>query len=136
MARCQPCEGIGEAFDLKAIEQHLQHTAHWLYDPTGPWIQRSFKFQDYDELMAFINAVAWVSRQENHHPDITMSYRDCTIQYQTHALKGITENDFICAKRVNALLYEVDVGDSTEPHQASSEEPALDEVTTPLGMHG
>jgi 4a-hydroxytetrahydrobiopterin dehydratase len=53
--------------------------------------------------MAFVNAVAWIAHQENHHPDLTLGFKTCRVRYRTHAIKGISENDFICAAKVEAL---------------------------------
>lgn len=54
--------------------------------------------------MAFVNAVAWVSHREDHHPDITVGYNKCVVNYTTHALNGLSENDFICAAKVDKLF--------------------------------
>jgi 4a-hydroxytetrahydrobiopterin dehydratase len=54
--------------------------------------------------MAFVNATAWISHREDHHPDITVGYNKCDVAYMTHAIKGISENDFICAAKLDALF--------------------------------
>jgi 4a-hydroxytetrahydrobiopterin dehydratase len=54
--------------------------------------------------MAFVNAVAWVAHREDHHPDLEVSYKRCRVRYSTHAIGGLSENDFICAAKLNALL--------------------------------
>jgi 4a-hydroxytetrahydrobiopterin dehydratase len=54
--------------------------------------------------MSFVNAVAWVSNQEDHHPELTISYNKCKVEYTTHSVGGLSENDFICAAKVDALL--------------------------------
>ena len=54
--------------------------------------------------MSFVNAVAWIANQENHHPDMKVGYNYCEIDYSTHAIGGLSENDFICAKKIDALL--------------------------------
>ena len=53
--------------------------------------------------MAFVNATAWVSHREDHHPDLEVSYRECRVRYSTHAIGGLSENDFICAAKIDAL---------------------------------
>ena len=55
-------------------------------------------------MLAFVNATAWISHRENHHPDIELGYNRVTLRYTTHAANGLTENDFICAAKVDALL--------------------------------
>jgi len=67
-------------------------------------LSRSYQFKDFYQTMAFVNAVAWVANTENHHPDLEVGYNTCKVRYSTHAVGGLTENDFICAAKVNALL--------------------------------
>ena len=103
---CQSCEGIGERFSKTAIDQHLSMIhADWHYHPKERLISRDFHFKDHFEVIAFVNAVAWISHGEHHHPSIVVGYADCTVSYNTHALDGITENDFICASKVDALIH-------------------------------
>ena len=56
------------------------------------------------QAMAFVNAVAWISHREDHHPDITVGYNQCRVEYMTHAIKGLSENDFICAAKLDKLF--------------------------------
>jgi 4a-hydroxytetrahydrobiopterin dehydratase len=67
-------------------------------------IRRTFEFKNFHQTMAFVNAVAWIAHRENHHPDLEIGYRTCAVRYATHSIGGISENDFICAAKVNALL--------------------------------
>jgi 4a-hydroxytetrahydrobiopterin dehydratase len=67
-------------------------------------IEREFRFKNYYQTMAFVNAVAWIANRENHHPDMQVGYNTCRVSYTTHAIGGLSENDFICAARVEALL--------------------------------
>ena len=66
-------------------------------------ISRQFRFANYYETMAFVNAVAWVSHREDHHPLLEVGYNRCTVRYSTHSVQGLSENDFICAARIDAL---------------------------------
>lgn len=66
-------------------------------------IAKAFKFNNFHETMAFVNAVAWISHRQNHHPDMEVGYNRCRIAYSTHSVGGLSENDFICAARVEAL---------------------------------
>jgi 4a-hydroxytetrahydrobiopterin dehydratase len=70
----------------------------------GQAIRREFRFKNFYETMAFVNAVAWISHREDHHPDLELGYNHCVVHYSTHATGGLSENDFICAARVDALL--------------------------------
>lgn len=67
-------------------------------------LTRLLEFPNFHQTMAFVNAVAWLAHQENHHPDMELGYGRCKIRYHTHAVGGLTENDFICAAKIDALL--------------------------------
>ena len=75
----------------------------WLINDDGLSIQRSFRFSDYYQTIAFVNALAWVAHQQDHHPELQVSYNRCVVRYSTHSVGGLTENDFICAARIDAL---------------------------------
>ena len=66
-------------------------------------IARTFRFSDYHETIAFVNALAWVTHTEDHHPDLAVGYDRCEVRYGTHSVGGISVNDFICAAKVDAL---------------------------------
>ena len=66
-------------------------------------LQRRFKFKDFHHTMAFVNAVAWIAHEQDHHPDMSVSYNQCTLRWDTHSAGGLSINDFICAARVDAL---------------------------------
>jgi len=101
---CRPCEGgtppLGEA-EIAAL---LQRLVGWEY--AGGAIAKEFRFKNWGQTMAFVNAVAWIAHRENHHPDLEVSYNRCRVSYTTHAIGGLSENDFICAAQVDALLAE------------------------------
>ena len=102
--RCAPCEGGVSALDRREAEAMLHQTPGWNLKPDGKEISRAFNFKNYYETMAFVNAVAWVSHREDHHPDLEVSYKTCHVRYSTHAVKGLSANDFICAAKVNDLI--------------------------------
>ena len=70
----------------------------------GQVISKTFSFKNYYQTIAFVNAVAWVSNQEDHHPELVVGYNKCSVAYTTHDINGLSENDFICAAKVDALL--------------------------------
>jgi 4a-hydroxytetrahydrobiopterin dehydratase len=67
-------------------------------------IGKVYNFTNYYQTMAFVNAVAWISHREDHHPDIILSYNKCRVEYTTHAVGGLSENDFICAAKIDVLF--------------------------------
>lgn len=89
----------------RALTSDELHTAlaalpGWQLD--GDAIAKSYAFANYYETMAFVNATAWVSHHENHHPDLEVGYSQCSIRYSTHAIGGLSENDFSCAAKIDA----------------------------------
>jgi 4a-hydroxytetrahydrobiopterin dehydratase len=69
----------------------------------GGVLRKTYKFADYYRTMAFVNAVAWIANQQDHHPDLEVHYNRCGVDFSTHDAGGITLNDLICAARVDAL---------------------------------
>jgi 4a-hydroxytetrahydrobiopterin dehydratase len=67
-------------------------------------LAKTFGFDNYHQTMAFVNAVAWVAHREDHHPDLSVSYNRCRVEWSTHSVGGLSENDFICAAHVEAFL--------------------------------
>lgn len=102
--RCKPCEGGTRPLDLDSARSLLEGIDHWTLDASGKEIRKPFSFPDFHRTMAFVNAVAWISHREDHHPDLEVGYNHCTIRYSTHSIGGLSENDFICAAKVDRLL--------------------------------
>lgn len=103
--RCVPCEGGVQPLDLAAavkLKEKLQ--PRWKLSHDGKAVLAEFSFRNYYQTTAFVNAVAWVSHSENHHPDISFGYKTCTVSWWTHAIGGLSENDFICAAKIDALF--------------------------------
>jgi 4a-hydroxytetrahydrobiopterin dehydratase len=67
-------------------------------------IEKTYRFANYHETMAFVNAVAFVAHAQDHHPDLSVHYNRCVVRYSTHDVKGLSATDFECAARVDALL--------------------------------
>lgn len=75
----------------------------WSIDAGNDAIHRSFRFRNYYETIAFVNALAWIAHREDHHPDLEVGYNRCVVRYSTHSVGGLSENDFICAAKLDAL---------------------------------
>jgi 4a-hydroxytetrahydrobiopterin dehydratase len=101
---CKPCEGGVVPLSIVEAEGLLKNCKHWELKEEGRAIVRHFQFKNYYETMAFVNAIAWMAHHEDHHPDLEVGYNYCRVKYTTHAINGLSENDFICAAKVNALL--------------------------------
>ena len=103
--RCRPCEGGVPALDLAAATKLKdQIDRRWKWAREGQAIEAGFEFDNYYQVTAFVNAVAWIAHTTDHHPDISFGYKTCTVSYWTHAVNGLSENDFICAAKIDALL--------------------------------
>lgn len=89
-----------------AAERLREQTPEWLFKEDGKAIRRQFKLKDFKEAIAFVNAVADVAEAEDHHPDIAISYREVTFTLSTHAIGGLSENDFILAAKIDKLHRE------------------------------
>ena len=105
--RCIPCEGGVKALNRAAAEKLLKELGPtWKLSTDNKQIHGNFEFKNYYRTTAFVNAVAWIAHDEDHHPDITFGYKAAAITYWTHAIGGLSENDFICAAKVDSLLKE------------------------------
>ena len=100
--QCQPCRDGTPALTQAEVDTLMKQLTDW--KQSGTLISKTFSFKNYYPTIAFVNAIAWLSHREDHHPDLIVTYNSCTVTYTTHAAKGLTENDFICAAKVDALL--------------------------------
>jgi len=100
--KCVPCEGGVAPLTAAQVAPLLKGLDGW--DLEGGMIAKTYKFKNYYETMAFVNAAAWVSHREDHHPDMLVGWGQCKVSYVTHAINGLSENDFICAAKLDALL--------------------------------
>lgn len=101
-AHCKPSDQIGAALTPTQIDALLKRLDGWsLQDGL---ITKTYSFRNYHQTIAFVNAAAWISHREDHHPDLAVSYDKCRVAYHTHSIHGISENDFICAAKLDALF--------------------------------
>lgn len=87
----------------EAAAAHLAQLSDWKIED-GSRIEKVYSFKNYYGTIAFVNLVAWISHRENHHPDLRVGFNKCTVTYTTHSAGGLSENDFICAARIDAAL--------------------------------
>ena len=101
---CQPCRkgtpplGVTEASGL--LQQLDQG---WRLDEENSTLQRTLNFDNYYQTIAFVNALAWIVHREDHHPDLVVGYNRCTVRFTTHSIGGLSQNDFICAAKLDLL---------------------------------
>lgn len=101
--RCIACEAGVPALQREEINILLLQIPGWEINSEANQIERRFIFKNFYKTMSFVNMIAWIANQENHHPDMEIGYNYCLVKYTTHAIHGLSQNDFICAAKINAL---------------------------------
>ncbi|HUO80598.1 MAG TPA: 4a-hydroxytetrahydrobiopterin dehydratase [Steroidobacteraceae bacterium] len=102
--RCVPCEGGVKPYtEAEARAALAALNGAWRLDAAARHLEREYRFKDFYRVMSFANAVAHVANREDHHPDLELGYDYCRVRYTTHAIKGLSENDFICAAKIDRL---------------------------------
>ena len=106
--KCKPCEGGVEPLGPDAARELLKALhADWSYDESAAQILRLFEFSSFARTIAFTNAVAWVATIEGHHPEMTVNYGTCLVSYRTTSIDGLSDNDFICAAKIDRLVADL-----------------------------
>ncbi|MSQ18685.1 MAG: 4a-hydroxytetrahydrobiopterin dehydratase [Betaproteobacteria bacterium] len=94
------CQAKASRLSGETARRLLGEIPGWAIE--GETLARSYAFRNFHETMAFVNLVAYIAHREDHHPDLAVSYNLCRVVYQTHSVNGLSENDFICAARIDA----------------------------------
>lgn len=101
---CKPCEGGVPPVSPEEAEQALQELKGWKLAASGKSIRREWTVKNFQAGMDFFNRVAGLAEEENHHPDLHLTgYRQAAVELSTHALGGLSENDFILAAKIDAI---------------------------------
>ncbi len=102
--RCKPCDGGTSALSREQALAALQQlSGDWRLIEDGKAIQRQFALRDFYHTMSFVNALAHVANVEDHHPDLELGYNYCRVRFSTHAIGGLSDNDFICAAKIDLI---------------------------------
>ena len=101
---CAPCTGATPRVSPDEVARLLATLPGYQADLQVGSISKVYEFDDFYETMAFVNALAYIAHVEDHHPDLTVSYNRCAVTLSTHAIGGLSENDFICATKIEALV--------------------------------
>ena len=103
--KCMPCEGgVPPLTPAQAKLLSKQLHADWQIAEDYKSLKRSLKFKDFYRTMSFVNALAHVANTEDHHPDLELGYNYCRVTFSTHSIGGLSENDFICAAKLDMLF--------------------------------
>jgi len=106
--RCEVCEGGGERFSADEAREQLDALSGWELADDAKHIHKTWKVKDFASGMAFLNRIAEIAEQENHHPDLCLEgYRRVRITLSTHAVRGLSQNDFILAAKIDELPVEL-----------------------------
>lgn len=100
-ASCTPCEDGTPPLSPGEIDILVRELHGWRV--TDGRLGKEFRFADHYATIAFVNAVAWISHHQDHHPDMLVGYDSCRVTYVTHSIGGLSENDFICAAKIEAM---------------------------------
>ena len=103
-AHCTPRKGHEHRLSEARIRELLPDVSGWELVEDDHALSRTYRFKDYYRTMAFVNALAFMAHREDHHPDLGVHYDHCVVRYSTHDVGGLSENDFICAAKANALV--------------------------------
>jgi len=101
--QCREYSKEESSLNLSEIEELRRYTPEWQYWAPENQLERVYRFDDYKKTIAFVNEIAQIADQENHHPELIVSFNRCKICFYTHSVKGLTENDFICAAKIDLI---------------------------------
>jgi len=101
--RCVPRAGQPPMPDDE-IDYYLGELSGWARAEGAGALEKTYAFATFHETMAFANAIAWLAEREDHHPDLAITPGRCAVRLATHAVGGLSMNDFICAAKIDALL--------------------------------
>jgi 4a-hydroxytetrahydrobiopterin dehydratase len=102
--RCIELKPGTPPLDLPVVSRYLAELPGWALEPDARKIAKSYEFKNFHETMEFVNAMAWVIHREDHHPDLELSYKRCRVVFWTHTVGGVSENDLICAAKIDELV--------------------------------
>jgi len=102
--RCTPCTEATPRVAPDEVSRLIATLPGYKADMLVGSISKVYEFDDFYETMAFVNALAYIAHIEDHHPDLAVGYNRCGVTFTTHAIGGLSENDFICAAKIEALV--------------------------------
>ena len=103
MEKCEPCSGNTPKLDYKEISKYLSELNQWSVNDNQEMIFKKFKFNNFKKAISFANDVGIIAEKEGHHPDISIGWGYCLVMIHTHAIKGLSVNDFILASKIDLL---------------------------------
>jgi 4a-hydroxytetrahydrobiopterin dehydratase len=102
--RCRELPKGTPALSAAEVERVLAELPGWALEGDGKKIAKTYEFTNFHQTIEFVNALAWVVHREDHHPDLEVSFKRCRAVFWTHTVGGVSENDLICAAKIDALV--------------------------------
>jgi len=102
------CVAAATAMSAAAVAQQLKVIDQWTF--ADDVLTRTYRFENYYETIAFVNALAYLVHREDHHPELRVTYSSCEVRYNTHSINGISQNDFVSAAKTDALYLSAHFG--------------------------
>jgi len=84
------------------IDNYMASLKDWKIEDNN--LKKNFSFKNYYQTLAFVNAIGWIIHQQNHHPDVTITYNLCKVAFTTHSINALSINDFICAAKIEDMI--------------------------------
>ena len=101
--KCEPCSGNTPKLDFEEISKYLSMINEWAVNDNQEMIFKKFKFTNFNKALKFANQIGDLADNESHHPDISIGWGYCLVMIHTHAIKGLSINDFILAAKIDLL---------------------------------
>tara|TARA_Y100000590_G_C15530322_1_gene942897 strand:+ start:306 stop:644 length:339 start_codon:yes stop_codon:yes gene_type:complete len=101
--KCKPCSGKTEKLRFNEISDNLKKIKNWNVNDQQEMIYKKFNFKNFKNTLNFVNIVGKIAEEEGHHPDISLGWGYCLIMIHTHAIKGLSINDFILASKIDLI---------------------------------
>ena len=102
-AKCEPCSGNTAKLNFEEISKYLSEINDWTVNDNQEMIYKKFKFNNFNKALNFTNTVGELAEKEGHHPDISIGWGYCLVMLHTHAIKGLSINDFILASKIDLI---------------------------------
>ena len=102
LKKCKPHQKGDVPLKSEIVKGYLSQLSGWKL--SSKEIVKVFEFKNFYETIGFVNAIAFIANQEDHHPDLEVGYKTCKVRYSSHDVGGLSENDFICATKIDELL--------------------------------
>lgn len=102
--KCVACEGMTAPFNREEAQVLMKQIKEWHLSGDARWVSKEFSFKDFKEALAFTDKVGAIAEAEGHHPDLQLRWGKVVVELTTHAIKGLSENDFILAAKIDELV--------------------------------